>query len=244
MTESKEPTSPDELVEQFLRNAHAGAVSGSLAGGLAHHFNNLLGGVLGLATLAPSLGKKELENLCGRVRQQVEDASRLTRVLLSVTRSRESSAAGTLCEINSRSDDLVALVEACAGSTIDVEISLPDDEVWANIPPAAYSELFLSVMIGLVFAPRLGNDKVIVRAKVATDEAICCVTIEAPTTVSIDGDSGSVTRAVQSGADVLTPLAGLAAARTLAVRAGGSVDVDRTADGLRFSIRLPRKQLA
>ncbi len=97
MTDPNEPTSSEDLIEQFLRSAHAGAVAGSLAGGLAHHFNNLLGGVLGLATLAPSLGKEELANLCTRVREQVDDASRLTRVLLNVTRFKESSAAGTGC---------------------------------------------------------------------------------------------------------------------------------------------------
>ncbi|MEE8409984.1 MAG: hypothetical protein V3T05_10285 [Myxococcota bacterium] len=239
MSEPNEPASPDEAIEKFLNDAHHGAVTGSLTGGLAHHFNNLLGGVLGLATLAPSLGKEELTNLCARVRDLVEEASQLTRVLLSVTRSAEGATSGKLCELRIRSEELVKVAELCTGAATTIELSLPDTEVWAEIPSVAYSEILLNLVMSVVSAARLGGEKTVIRVWVEAHDDACLVTVEDPREAAVCDVVATMTQAAHAGAAVLAPATGLVAARSVAGRYGGSVAVEQTCGGARYTVRLP-----
>ena len=146
-----EPVAADPVaiasVERQLLAAHAASVVSSIAGGVAHHFNNLLGGMLGLVTLAPNLDREALTSLSERLRDKIEHASRLTQVLLGLTRRAHEEEANATCELTSRTREVCVLAATAGGPGVVIDTRLPDCELWAVISPVTFSRALLNLLV-------------------------------------------------------------------------------------------------
>lgn len=219
---------------ELVFSLHDSAVGGRLAGGVAHHYNNLLGGMLGFVALAPSLQPDELSGLCTRLQRQIEEASKLTSTLLAVTRSGTRSSGGNdVCELCAKTEELVRLSRACGGSTIDVRSETPSTEVWAAIPGLTYSRALLGVIVGELEALREARSTapINVSIEVDADVAIVCVTsaLALPSEPPAGGDTGS---------DAVRSLALVAARRSVGA-VGGEVERREENGGTRYRLQLP-----
>jgi C4-dicarboxylate-specific signal transduction histidine kinase len=122
---------------------HTRAVIATFAGGLAHHFNNVLSGVLGLASLASTLERQALGELCGRLRDQVDHTSRVIRVVLTLTRRAENEQQLASTEGRALAEGAVDLAKTAAPAHVAVTADLPAGELWVGVSPVVFGQLLL-----------------------------------------------------------------------------------------------------
>ncbi|OGQ88269.1 MAG: hypothetical protein A2289_22905 [Deltaproteobacteria bacterium RIFOXYA12_FULL_58_15] len=237
------------LVENArLRRAHAQWVRETLLGenrdeigavtsGLAHHFNNLLGGMLGLVMLAPRLGKDELTALCERLKSQVEGANELTTNMLEVARAIRQRRADEVTELGRALRETIELIRP--GIPEHVRIGLDIDETPARvvITETAFARIVSNLIQNAVQAAPDSDARVFVRLK--TSVLSCTVEVE---------DNGPGVP-LQSSERIFTPYVtlngqggsgiGLSTARSLAERARGSLVLGPSDEGARFVLELP-----
>lgn len=87
-----------QLMDERLRQTQKLQAMGTLAGGVAHDFNNMLGGILGYAQLLEDINEDSedqqsevMSDYIGEIQKTVEKASQLTRQLLLYARKEELS---------------------------------------------------------------------------------------------------------------------------------------------------------
>ena len=115
-------TEQESLAEQLRQTQKMEAI-GQLAGGVAHDFNNMLGGILGAAEMLAMDLAPEHENrsLVDMIIETTDRAADLTRKLLAFGRKR--SVISTPVDIHAIVDDALALLER----TVDKRIVLVKD---------------------------------------------------------------------------------------------------------------------
>lgn len=91
-----------EIKEQQLRQSQKMETVGTLAGGLAHDFNNVLGGIIGTISLykyktakRKEVSQNEVEKYFTTIEESANRASDMVQHLLSITRKQEFSFAPT-----------------------------------------------------------------------------------------------------------------------------------------------------
>lgn len=233
MTDERQPGGLDV----FIRRAHQEAATSALAGGVAHYFNNLLGGILGLVTLAPSLGREDLVGLCGRLHVQVEEASLLTRTLLSLTRRGKWATTGDVTDVIARTRELALLAHACGGSAAAVTAELPKEPLWVAVPPPTFSECLMPLLVAAAQAAgiaRPGEGSVEVRVWAEGD--VCVIRLDDNGPPLPPDDGSDLQQLVDAGEVPTSRRLALAAAATHLRDVGGSLT--RHATGC--ELRLPR----
>ena len=131
-----------ELEAQLVR-AQKMESMGTLAGGVAHNFNNLLGAILGNVELAKlRLGDaKDAQQFLDRAAESCDRAARLAQQLLSV--SRREPGEKTICVVHSLVDGLCQALGLMLDSNIriDWEVTDPDCRIDAD-----YTEIEQALM--------------------------------------------------------------------------------------------------
>lgn len=116
-------------LEQQLRQAHKMEAIGTLAGGVAHDFNNILSTIEGYAHLLRDSIKKKghIRNYVDQIVAGTERASDLTRRLLAFSRSQVINPAPL--DLNRTIRNIKTLLERLAGEDIDLQIDTSPEEL-------------------------------------------------------------------------------------------------------------------
>nr|HOP40486.1 HAMP domain-containing protein [Geobacteraceae bacterium] len=116
-------------LEQQLRQAHKMEAIGTLAGGVAHDFNNILSTIEGYALLLRDSIKKKghVRNYVEQIVAGAERASDLTRRLLAFSRSQVINPAPL--NLNETIRNLSTLLVRLVGESIDLRIETTSEEL-------------------------------------------------------------------------------------------------------------------
>ncbi|MHC1697348.1 MAG: ATP-binding protein [Geobacteraceae bacterium] len=116
-------------LEQQLRQAHKMEAIGTLAGGVAHDFNNILSTIEGYALLLrDSIKKKgQIRNYVEQIVAGVERAADLTRRLLAFSRSQVINPAPL--DLNETIRNIKTLLARLVGENVDFQISTSPEEL-------------------------------------------------------------------------------------------------------------------
>ena len=134
ITEHKRAETERQRLEAQLRQSQKLEAIGTLAGGMAHEFNNILAGLLGFATLLHH--EIPPESRAGSYVQQVRQAGHRAKELVQqlLTFSRAESITREPLQVVSVVQEALTLLRASLPSTIDIQyhVSEPGMMVHAN----------------------------------------------------------------------------------------------------------------
>ena len=255
ITEHKHAEDERQRLEAQLRQSQKLEAIGTLAGGIAHEFNNILAGLLGFATLL----HREVppESRAGSYVQQVLQAGRRAKDLVQqlLTFSRAESLTQEPLQVVSVVQEALTLLRASLPSTIDIQyhVSEPGMMVYAN--PTQLHEVVMNLGANADYAMReTGGHLIVSLDPVEVDAAFAaahpplspgrhvCLTM---------GDTGSgiasevmgrifepffTTKPIGEGTGM-----GLAIAHGIITSHGGTITVESSrGSGTQFAIYLPR----
>jgi signal transduction histidine kinase len=211
-----------------------------VAAGIAHDFNNMLGSLLSLVTLTPTLNAKELQTACKSLEMQVEQAAVLSRNLLNLARPGPVEEAAAPTDLVVAARDAVAMVRPALHGNTRLLVHLPDQKMQARIAPAAFSRVVLNLLLNALHAVEGQRDGTInLRFRGDGNDCILEVDDNGPGVPAeheerIFEPFVSFTKGEGSGV-------GLAAARGIVERAGGALKLrHREGPGACFAVSLPR----
>jgi signal transduction histidine kinase/ActR/RegA family two-component response regulator len=114
----KDKAESERLRDQFVHAQRMDAV-GTLAAGLAHDMNNILGGILAFSEVLYAEAKeKEVKADLARIRQEAERGAQLTRSLLAFSRRGQYRKRSIL--LHSVLDDMMPLLSRTVGKNIQI----------------------------------------------------------------------------------------------------------------------------
>ncbi len=118
-----------ELLEERIRHAQKMEAVGTLAGGVAHDFNNILTAIIGYGILLQNglTGKSALSNYIEQMLAAAERAANLTQRLLAFSRKQVISPKPV--NLNSVIMNLFDILLRLVGENIDLKLNLTKDDV-------------------------------------------------------------------------------------------------------------------
>ena len=133
-----------ELQQRVIQSERLSVV-GTLAGGIAHEFNNIIGAMLGYAELAQS-DPKHINKLIEVVLLMGERAKEITRGLLSFAKRQEESEEMVL--LSDLIDEVLLLIEKqLSKSSIKLVKHYPAEPIIAFLSPAKLQQTILYILI-------------------------------------------------------------------------------------------------
>lgn len=148
-----------EILESQLRHAHKMEAVGTLAGGIAHEFNNILGIILGNAELAmdeAGLGKETGESL-----KEICNASLrgrdVVRQLLSFARSSDPKPKKPV-DVAALVQEVVGLLRAYIPSNVRFRTELPDRDATIMADPTQLHQLMINLCNNAAQAMAAGGE--------------------------------------------------------------------------------------
>src|SRR5690606_24602068 len=164
-----------ELNHQLFHSQRMETV-GTLAGGLAHEFNNVLGGMVGTS----SLMKQRLKKGIGDPESLLEDieviescaarASAMVKRLLAL--SRRAPITMEPMDLNSVARNLVALCRQSFESRIQILAKLPEGEVWISADRSQLEQAILNICVNARDAMTSGGTLTLTVRRVGVDDAM------------------------------------------------------------------------
>jgi nitrogen-specific signal transduction histidine kinase len=165
---ARDVTDARRLESQFLQAQKMETV-GSLAGGVAHDFNNILTTVIGYSDLV--LAREDLDP---GVRVEVEEirsagdrASRVTRQLLAFT--RQQTATPRLLQLEAVIGELRRMLPTLAGAQIAFEIRSASDTPEVYVDPTHVEQVILNLVVNARDALSSGGRLIIETANYHAD---------------------------------------------------------------------------
>jgi len=141
-----------ELKEQQLRQSQKMETVGTLAGGLAHDFNNVLGGIIGTISLYKykiSMNRKvsndEIEKYFSTIEDSANRASDLVQHLLSLTRKQELSFAPT--NLNNIIKNTIKICKNTFDKSIDINAAFAYENAMTNADSTQIEQSLLNLCI-------------------------------------------------------------------------------------------------
>jgi two-component system, cell cycle sensor histidine kinase and response regulator CckA len=195
----------DEVhLERQLAQSQKMETIGRLAGGLAHDFNNILGGIIGSASLAERIaGRLDPGPVRDKLRQQLEvvqECGENARVVVKrlLTFSRTAVIETQPLDLNSLASDVAAICRNTFGGAVTIEVVGTPRPLVARGDPTSLTQALLNLSINARDAmPRGGRLSIRVREvgaeemsakrhpSVDAGEAYCCIEV-ADTGVGMD----------------------------------------------------------
>ncbi len=241
-------------LEARLVQAQKMEAVGTLAGGVAHDFNNILTVVGGLA----SLGHRQVDSghpvsdLLARIEEQVQSAATLTRQLLAYARTgRYEVAATDMKEVVQRSSEMFARTH----KEISLLVDCASEACWAAVDRSQLEHALLNLYVNSSQAMPGGGRLRVATRNVALDEAAArsrglpagryvVVTVEDSGTGMDEATRSRIfepfftTKEMGRGTGL-----GLASVYGIVQGHGGSIDVwSEPGAGTRFDIHLPASE--
>ncbi|HTU26552.1 MAG TPA: response regulator [Pirellulales bacterium] len=166
-----------ELAErdEQLRQSHKLEAVGSLAGGIAHEFNNLLQAICGYTRYAMN-GLDEAEQRCQDLQQVLKAADRaasLTRELLGFSR-RQMLERGSI-DPGELVDDLVRMLRPLIGEQIDLQVVLAPDVGLLHGDRGLLQQMLLNLCINARDAMPDGGPLVLKTQRAVLSEHYCAL---------------------------------------------------------------------
>jgi PAS domain S-box-containing protein len=175
ITERKRAEDEKRVLEGQLRHAQKMQAVGTLAGGVAHEFNNLLGMVMGFAELARDLGRQGEANTeeVEQIIQAADRASALVRQML--TFSRKAGGDKKPMSLNSSVIHAASMLQRTLPKAISVDTRLA-----ANLPPvegdgAQLEQVLINLATNARDAMPEGGKLTISTELVGMPETVCSV---------------------------------------------------------------------
>ena len=160
ITELKKRESEQAELESQLRQAQKMDALGTLAGGTAHEFNNMLVPMIGLTELVMEdlpEGSLEHENL-GKVLEAGERARLLVKQILTFCREQQRSL--ERIDLNAVTQEAVELLKNTISKSIDIQLSVPDAEVWIWADATEMHQIYMNLVTNAAHAIEGGNGKI------------------------------------------------------------------------------------
>jgi len=141
-----------ELKERQLRQSQKMETIGNLAGGLAHDFNNVLGGIIGTISLFKyktsknkEITRKEIEKYFNIMEDAANRASDMVQHLLSLTRKHDLSFTPT--DLNEIIKNTVKICRNTFDKSIEIETTYSKERAMANADPTQIEQSLLNLCI-------------------------------------------------------------------------------------------------
>jgi PAS domain S-box-containing protein len=146
---------------------------GSLAGGVAHDFNNMLSIIMGNAELALSNPNMDSETTSHiqEILSAAERSSRLTRQLLAF--ARKQSICPRPLNFNEAVEEMLKMLKRLIGESIDLSWRPCDQPAIINMDPGQIDQILANLCINARDAIHGIGEIVIETENVALDEAFC-----------------------------------------------------------------------
>ena len=160
ITDLKKRESEQAELESQLRQAQKMDALGTLAGGTAHEFNNMLVPMIGLTELVMEdlpEGSMERDNL-EKVLEAGERARLLVKQILTFCRDQQRTLERT--DLNAVTNDAVQLLQTTISKSIDLQVSLPDAEVWIWADATEMHQIYMNLITNAAHAMEGGNGKI------------------------------------------------------------------------------------
>jgi len=173
ITERKEAEKERERLEAQLRQAQKMEAIGTLAGGIAHDFRNILQAIMGYSEILmldldeAGVGQEEVRE----IRRAAERASELTQQLLTFGRKVESKLRPV--DLNHEIRQAHKLLERILPKTISIQLNLDKDIEKINADPAQIEQVLLNLAINARDAMPDGGRLIIETGAVKLDEKYC-----------------------------------------------------------------------
>ncbi|MGD2089039.1 MAG: ATP-binding protein [Candidatus Aminicenantes bacterium] len=146
-----------EIKEQQLRQSQKMETVGTLAGGLAHDFNNVLGGIIGTISLYKykiskkrPVTQKEIEKYFNMIEESANRASDMVQHLLSLTRRHELSFAPT--DLNGIIEHTVKICNNTFDKSIEIGAAYSRGMAMTNADPTQLEQCLLNLCINAAHA--------------------------------------------------------------------------------------------
>lgn len=156
-----------ELKEGQLRQSQKMETVGNLAGGLAHDFNNVLGGIIGTISLfkykvakSKEITRQEIEKYFSTIEEAASRAADLVKHLLSLTRRQE--LAFTPTDLNNTIKSIVKICKGSFDKSINIETEYYPGRAMSLADPTQIEQSLLNLCINALHAMtimRKENDK-------------------------------------------------------------------------------------
>jgi len=243
-------TEQRELEARLARAQKLEAI-GTLAGGVAHDFNNILTVVGGLVSLGRSRldASHPVSDLLNGIEDQVQSAAALTRQLLAYARTGKRKVLPT---------DLRDLVQttaemfARAHKEISLAVECEERECWATVDRSQIEHALLNLFVNAAHAmPAGGRIRVVMRLDTLNDTAARARELASGRYVAITVEDSGTGMDAQTRARIFDPFfttkemgrgTGLGLASVYGAVKGhdGAIDVwSEPGEGTRFEIHLP-----
>lgn len=157
-------------VQEKLKHSQRMDAIGQLAGGVAHDFNNMLGGILGFAELLQYKFRddKETLKLVDMIISTAEKAAGLTQKLLSF--ARKGTIPSSTVDMNHILDDSVELLKRTIDKRISIKLSLQAKDYFVVGDPAQIQNAIINMGINASLAMPGGGTITISSENIFADE--------------------------------------------------------------------------
>jgi two-component system cell cycle sensor histidine kinase/response regulator CckA len=169
---ARDITTERRLEEQF-RLAQKMEAVGTLAGGVAHDFNNMLAVIKSSVDLArteaevPAALRAELT----RIDEAVDRAATLTRQLLAF--GRKQVLEPLVVDLNGLVSRTVAMLERIIGSDVEVVLRQSASPTTALVDPGQFEQILMNLCVNARDAMSRGGQLAIMTERVTLDEEFC-----------------------------------------------------------------------
>lgn len=173
ITERKEQEAREEELKQQLGQAERLASIGTLAGGIAHHFNNLLTGMMGHTELLLMDTDRSAPRYASL--QWIMDAGRRAADLVKklLTFSRQEKYLPTAMNLNTAVDDAIALLRRTLPEHIAFEVKSSPDLRRVLADPVQMEQILMNLCVNARDAMPEGGTLTVETANVMLSEEDC-----------------------------------------------------------------------
>ncbi len=163
-TAVKEDVTHKTKLEQELIQTQKLETAATLAGGMAHDFNNLIASIQSI--LEVMMARKEIKpesDSIKKIYKIIERAKGITGQILLI--SRPFIEEPKFIDINNSIKEIVSILRETADRKIVFETNLTDDELFIKIDPSMLTQVLLNILINDIQAMPLGG-----RIKITTEK--------------------------------------------------------------------------
>jgi len=153
-----------ERKDEQLRQAQKMEMIGNLAGGLAHDFNNVLGGIIGTISLFKyqlNTGKSLPENKILNYLQTMEDSGRraadMVQQLLAISRRKEMAFAAL--DLNEIISHVIKICETTFDKSVEIRVFCPEEKALTVADMTQVEQVLLNLCVNAYHAMTIMREK-------------------------------------------------------------------------------------